>query len=383
MSDKPILSAPSVGSSYHDMSDFQRLRTGARNHDDKALVAVAKQLEGVFLNMMLKGMRDANKVFSEGNPLNTKETEFYQGMFDQQISLTMAEGKGIGLADVIVRQMRGREPDPEELQALMEKNKAGLNDPIAGFAMTQEATPYSLLTETHGIDLPVPKTDYALPMERLRSVIAAAVPQDNKTNVAPASMATGIVSTIDATAEVESDITVNAQSGNSLATNVEKSLRNLFPNAAAFIDAISPYAKAAANELGVEVNGIIAQAALETGWGKHVIHDENGKLSFNLFGIKSGSHWSGDSAKVKTLEFRGGIAEKETASFRSYNSMDAAFQDYVSFLKSNPRYQDALNSKGGAEDWGFALQEAGYATDPNYGKKIAGIVSRLDRSDKN
>jgi len=109
----------SSASTYHDMSGLQKLRTGAKNNDDQALVAVAKQLEGVFLNMMLKSMRQANSVFAEGNPMNSKETEFYQGMYDQQISLTMSEGKGIGLADVIVRQMRGMHTDRAKIDELM------------------------------------------------------------------------------------------------------------------------------------------------------------------------------------------------------------------------------------------------------------------------
>ncbi len=374
---------------YNDVSGLQKLRTGAKNNDDKALEAVAKQLEGVFLNMMLKSMREANSMFGEDNPLNSKETEFYQGMYDQQISLSMAEGKGIGLADVIIRQMRGVGGDSQKIDELLEKNQAQGEAREAGFPLNNEAVGekkgFPLNIQQQGLPLPEKKTEYLLPLERVRSV-AWGNNLARNTDVTPNTITTSL-SAPDVTGQ-NKIVATNTAENSTVATSsqesspLESALRHAFPTAAAFVSVITPYAKAAANELGIDVNAIVAQAALETGWGNHIIKGSDGKPSLNLFGIKSNQNWTGDSTTVKTLEYKNGIAAKETADFRSYKSMDEAFQDYISFLKNNPRYKHALENTNTAKDWGFQLQKAGYATDPNYGKKIASIVSRLSSSDK-
>ena len=374
---------------YNDISGLQKLRTGAKNNDDQALEAVAKQLEGVFLNMMLKSMREANSMFGEDNPLNSKETEFYQGMYDQQISLTMAEGKGIGLADVIIRQMRGVGGDQKETTP---------GTAAVGFPSNREMEPkaFPLDRGQRGYDLPVKKTEYELPLERVRSVAwgknsknsnsednSSNNNSSNNNNMQPSVNFPGQTSSNTITQSFDVPVLPTVSSLEQESTSLVSVLQHAFPTAAAFVDVITPYAKAAANELGIDVNAIVAQAALETGWGNHIIKGNDGKSSLNLFGIKSTHNWAGDKATVKTLEYKNGIAAKETADFRSYKSMDEAFQDYISFLKNNPRYKHALENTNTAKDWGFQLQQAGYATDPNYGKKIASIVSRLSSSAKN
>ncbi|OUR90551.1 hypothetical protein A9Q81_18865 [Gammaproteobacteria bacterium 42_54_T18] len=388
---------------YNDVSGLQKLRTGAKNNDDQALEAVAKQLEGVFLNMMLKSMREANSMFGEDNPLNSKETEFYQGMYDQQISLTMAEGKGIGLADVIIRQMRGVGGDQQKIEELLAKNETKSDAEGVGFPLNREIKNQGLPLDMQksGYDLPEKKTEYVLPLERARSVSwgvnsdkvnapgieSTSISSSNTDGLSAKPIAASIgipVSSRVSITEQADRIDVTPPESSSLeSTSLTSMLQYAFPTAAAFVEVITPYAKAAANELGIDVNAIVAQAALETGWGNHIVRGNDGKSSLNLFGIKSNSHWAGDRATVKTLEYKDGIAAKETADFRSYKSMDEAFQDYISFLKDNPRYKHALENTNTAKDWGFQLQQAGYATDPNYGKKIAGIVSRLSSSDKN
>ncbi len=372
---------------YNDVSGFQKLRTGAKNNDDQALEAVAKQLEGVFLNMMLKSMREANSMFGEDNPLNSKETEFYQGMYDQQISLTMAEGKGIGLADVIIRQMRGVGGDQQKIPP----DTAALGFPL-NREMENKILPLDV--KQRGYALPEKKTEYVLPLERVRTVAwgknvegSSAKDSDVKnSNMQPSGISTDKVasnSNLNSNSISESFGIPALPTASAESTSIASVLRHAFPTAAAFVEVITPYAKAAASELGIDVNAIVAQAALETGWGNHIIKGNDGKSSLNFFGIKSSHNWEGDKATVKTLEYKDGIAAKETADFRSYKSMDAAFQDYISFLKNNPRYKHALENTNTAKDWGFQLQQAGYATDPNYGKKIASIVSRLSSSDRN
>ena len=147
-----------------------------------------------------------------------------------------------------------------------------------------------------------------------------------------------------------------------------------FTSANDFVEKIWPYAEKAAQKLGVPTETLVSQAALETGWGKFVISDVDGKPSNNLFGIKADSRWGGDHVSVQTTEYRDGVVQKERANFRSYDSLQQGFDDYVQFLKSSPRYADALNSKGDAVNYLNNLQQGGYATDPAYANKIQGIM---------
>ena len=142
-----------------------------------------------------------------------------------------------------------------------------------------------------------------------------------------------------------------------------------------FVESLWGLARQAGNVLKQNPKVILAQAALETGWGKFMISNEDGSNSFNLFGIKAGKSWNGAEARVSTLEYEGGVPERQTASFRSYDSLADSFKDYVAFLTQSPRYEQALAS---TDEQGFArgLQESGYATDPNYADKILSILSR-------
>ena len=140
-----------------------------------------------------------------------------------------------------------------------------------------------------------------------------------------------------------------------------------------FIDQLQPLAEQAAKALGVDANLLLAQAALETGWGQAVLKNTQGVSSYNLFNIKADKAWQGNQTKTSTIEFDGGIAKKETASFRAYQSFQESFIDYVDFIKSNPRYSEALKKAANAYQYITALQQAGYATDPKYAEKIFSI----------
>jgi len=140
-----------------------------------------------------------------------------------------------------------------------------------------------------------------------------------------------------------------------------------------FVRSVWSAAERVAKKIGISAKAMVAQAALETGWGRHVIRKADGASSYNLFGIKSHG-WQGDSVKVPTLEFRGGIPAKEMASFRAYGSLEECFEDYARFLQSNPRYRDALQAGDDPEAFVKALQDAGYATDPDYAEKITRIM---------
>lgn len=143
-----------------------------------------------------------------------------------------------------------------------------------------------------------------------------------------------------------------------------------------FVDKLWPQAQKAAQQLGVDAKVLLAQSALETGWGQHVMQNKAGQSSHNLFGIKASPGWEGKTVSVQTVEFEQGVAVKRQANFRAYDSYEESFNDYVQFLKQNPRYQEALSKVDSNEGFIKGLQKAGYATDPEYAKKIISILGR-------
>jgi flagellar protein FlgJ len=148
-----------------------------------------------------------------------------------------------------------------------------------------------------------------------------------------------------------------------------------------FVQQLWPCAEEAGKALGVDPKHLLAQAALETGWGKSLPCDTDGTPSFNFFGIKAGSSWQGDSVSARTLEFEGGVPVPQKAKFRAYDSPAESFRDYVEVLRNNPRYADALNTGGDAKAFASALQRGGYATDPRYAMKIETISQNLPFSE--
>lgn len=143
-----------------------------------------------------------------------------------------------------------------------------------------------------------------------------------------------------------------------------------------FVTQLWPMAKAHAAQLGVDPAVLVAQAALETGWGQAVNAYSNGVSTRNLFNIKADERWPGPRAVVSTLEYENGEPVRQFAAFRAYGSYNESFQDYVDFLQSSPRYAAALNQADDGPAFVEALHRAGYATDPEYADKIKGILGR-------
>jgi len=141
-----------------------------------------------------------------------------------------------------------------------------------------------------------------------------------------------------------------------------------------FVDQLWPLAEKQAQRLGIKPEVMLAQAALETGWGQHVVQRPDGGSSYNLFNIKADGRWSGDKAVVSTLEYRDGVAKREQAAFRAYPDFEASFADYADFLQSGDRYQGALEKAGDSAEFIRELHQAGYATDPEYPNKINRIL---------
>lgn len=295
-------------SNYQDFSSLNSLRTEAQqNGQDKAtLLKVSKQFEGIFMQMLLKSMRDANAVFEQDNPLNSNYTKFYRDMHDQRLSSELASQGNLGLAEMMVEQLM---PSGKTLPASFAHRK--------GVSITRP-------------DLLKQPSDAEQPTQQVSST--------DKINIA--------------------------------ATTA-------FDSPEAFVKHMLPEAKRAAAELGTQPETLLAQAALETGWGQKVIRQQDGSSSHNLFNIKADHRWDGGKASTTTLEFEDGVAVKRNAAFRSYDSFVESFNDYVDFIKSSPRYQHVINQSLTPAGFLHGLQQAGYATDPNYATKAAKLVSKI------
>jgi len=139
-----------------------------------------------------------------------------------------------------------------------------------------------------------------------------------------------------------------------------------------FIEEITPYANDAALELGVDPKVLIAQAGIETGWGKHIAKNADGTPSNNLFNIKTTKGWKGKSTTITTHEIESGKSVKQKASFRSYSSYKESFQDYTKFIKENKRYSKAIEAGAKGDSAGYIkeISKAGYATDISYSSKV-------------
>lgn len=334
---------------YNDVNALQSLKYKSESDRDGALDAAAKHFESIFVSMMVKSMRDANKVFSEGNMLQSSETEFYQQMFDSQLSVSLSTGKGIGLAEVIKRQMSKDTSMPTidipqhglplhgqgRLDAESEERKFFSLENYARLPFVSEQKASELKAAVDSID-----------------ELIAQLPTDAQ---------------VDQTNQDTHDLPTSAAS---------TTLPEKFNGPNDFIEALYPFAKEVESKTGIDARLMLAQSALETGWGKHPILKEDGSPSFNLFGIKANTAWQGDAAKITTTEFRGGLAMKEQANFRAYDSYADSFDDYAQFLQSNGRYQEALAVSDKPKEFAKELQDAGYATDPKYAEKIGSIVDR-------
>jgi flagellar protein FlgJ len=294
MSTLPI-PAEASADTYTDFSGLQALKRAAAKNDPSAVRKVAQQFESMFTRMMLKSMREAvgtDPIFG------SDQEKMYQGMYDDQLALQMSKGRGLGLADMLVRQLQR------------------LGVPGAGAAAGSSGVSGSAA----GLKMP--------------GVGAAAV------------------------------------AGKSLPAASATTQQN-------FIQGMWPQAQQAAQQLGVDPTNLIAQSALETNWGRSLPHDGSGNSSNNLFGVKATDAWQGPSIPAATTEVTGNSSTSLIAPFRSYADATQSFQDYVSILRNNPRYAAALNTGSDARAFATGLQRGGYATDPDYARKVSAIANNI------
>ena len=364
--------SPIDSGAFTDLNRLNQFKVGGDTEQN--IRKVAQEFESLFMNEMLKAMRSANAAFGEGNFMNSNESKTYQDMHDQQLAVTLSkEGRGIGLADVLVRQMSkikqpSSRPNPF---AQIEQPVAAVSESKADKVATSEGFRDDVaLLNRRRLSVPGKLTD-----RLLAGIVPSAAVGEGKT------LAGSDWIPVQASA-VPKDRGLSLGNSDAL-TGRRIAQPPLAPGKAAFsspqefVATMLPMAEAAAEKIGVDPRYLVAQAALETGWGKSIIRTRDGESSHNLFGIKSHGSWEGESARVLTTEYKGGKAVKEAASFRAYDSYAQSFDDYVSFLQNNGRYEKALNVTENPERFVKELQQAGYATDPNYARKISQIARKM------
>jgi len=317
-----------------DVQGVNQLKLDAKNATPESLKQAAQQFEAVFMNMLMKSMREATP---QDGMFESEQTRMYTSMLDQQLTQRMAS-RGIGLAEVMVRQLSSalEVPPPGEGAA----QGFPLNAPPAG------ADPLRAQVPQGAVAAYAPQGD--------ADPLRAKVPQGGMESYAP-----GLVAP-------QSPVVTPARGGD-VPAHVE-----------AFVQRLLPHAQAASAATGIPARFMLGQAALESGWGKAEIRGADGQNSHNLFGIKAGASWKGKTVDIVTTEYVNGKPQKLVDTFRAYDSYADSFRDYAKLLQNNARYQNVLAQGHDAAGFAQGLQQAGYATDPNYAQKLMSVIRLVE-----
>jgi peptidoglycan hydrolase FlgJ len=293
----PSVAAPAApnANTYTDPNGLAALKKDPRS--PQAIKAVAQQVDALFMQMMLKSMRDAS---AAGGESSSNEMGMYQDMFDKQISLNLSQHQGLGLGTLVTRQLGG--------------------------------APAAPATSTSATGVPA--------ASRLPVVPPAAEAPGKAASPGQAAPPTSMTQT-----------------------------------ASDFVGQVLPTIRVAARALGVDPLALLAQAALETGWGQRMAHTADGKPSLNLFGIKADESWAGPRALASTVEYSGGVATLRHTAFRAYSSIEDSVKDFAHLLQSSPRYRQALDAGADTHSYAESMGRSGYATDPLYGNKLSAILN--------
>lgn len=334
---------------YTDFQGVAELKARARADAKGSLDQVARQFESLFTQMMLKSMRQAK--LGEGL-MDNDQTKFYQEMYDQQLAVHLSEGSGIGLAEVIKSQLgdsaAANDSQPEKGSSEDGNNVISLMGRWSGSPISlQDGRPIIAMGQSPGLALGQSQT---IAMGQSPSIGQDAISQSPQATSEESEPRRSPAVTTDPKGWKKQD----------------------------FVQQLWPWARGAAEQLGLAPAALLAQAALETGWGRHIMPSGNGGTANNLFGIKTGKSWKGSSVNIGTLEFEQGVAVRKKDRFRSYDSLRDSFNDYVDFLRSNPRYSKALENTADSKAFFRELQKAGYATDPHYARKLTSVLEGKD-----
>jgi flagellar protein FlgJ len=342
----------SAGELAADSRSLDGLKRAAARDPRGAARQAAQQFEALFMQTVLKSMREATL---KSGLLDSSAQQTIAGMLDQQLAGRIAAG-GTGLADVIARQL--------ELH-VGRTRASGLGSPSPGAA--EHADP-----------------GQRVPAERRLPVVAAAA--DRYAELARRGSTAG--SRYEALAQTAPGDAVRAaylarglaRADAAPGSSAPDAQRARFDDSSArrnFATRHLDHALAAQHATGIPARFILGQAALESGWGAHEIRGADGTRSYNLFGIKATGGWQGRTIEVVTTEYEAGRPRQVVEKFRAYSNYSEAFRDWAQLLSGNPRYAPVLRAGDDAMGFAFGLQRAGYATDPDYGAKLARVIGSL------
>ncbi len=329
----PAAPLPPSGSTADNSLSFQGLNQlkAAANADPRspqAIKAVAQQFEALLMQQMLTAM---NATSLGPDMLGDTAGPMFKSLLTQQLATTVSQGQGIGLASFIARELASRYGTPPG------PRHAAASRPV-GAAVANAAQPV-----TANAMAPQSGASAAVPGQALSAY---------RQNALPVNPATAPLPTTPATASTTAAASANPGGAADQARQ--------------FIASILPSVQSAAKQLGVAPVAILAQAALETGWGRHAPGN-------NVFGVKADGGWSGPSVQALTQEFRDGVATAGQAAFRAYQSVSDSVSNYAALL-ARPRYQAARDQGNDISAFASALQRSGYATDPQYAAKLVAIA---------
>jgi flagellar protein FlgJ len=294
------------------LADAQALKSRAQAGDRQALGDVARQFEALMVTQMLKTLRET-RFADEDDPFSGGDAgRLYRDLLDQQWARAVTEGRGLGLADMMLK------------------------------ALATDAASDGRA--------PVPGDGGRLPSAPARAPAVSTAEAAPPAGAAPAAPPTA--------------------SGDGATEAAARKAR--------FLAALRPHAERAEAVTGVPARFMLAQAALESGWGERQIRSADGRASHNLFGIKAGAGWEGARVEATTTEYRAGLPLRMTQSFRAYADYDEAFADYAALLRR--RYGDAVAAGNDAAGFSRALARGGYATDPAYADKLRAVIASVERS---
>lgn len=333
-----------------DLQGLQRLKRTAGSNPSQGLEEAAKQFEAIFLQMMLKSMREA---VPESGLLDSQQTKFYTEMLDKQWSQHLS-GHGIGLAEQLINQLEGR--------GLVPQGSSATEDLIAGIP---RGTPRLLHDGLNADDALEPLAKRSEPTQ------------------APSEFSSLLSQELDLRPQggqggYSAPVVPDAPDASATTSPVRGERAD---HVTRFLDRLEGPAQAASRKTGVPAELILAQAALETGWGRHEIPTRDGGNSHNLFGIKAGSRWQGDTTDITTTEYVNGRPVKQVDRFRVYGSFEEAFTDYARLIGDNPRYAGVVAAPDAASA-ARALQSGGYATDPAYADKLIAVMNTLGSKER-
>ncbi|MCA8275088.1 flagellar assembly peptidoglycan hydrolase FlgJ [Burkholderia sp. AU30280] len=309
-----------------DVQGFDALRAQARQSPQAGAKAVAGQFDAMFTQMMLKSMRDASP---DGGLFDSHTSKMYTSMLDQQLAQQMST-RGIGVADALMKQLLRNAGQGAGSDTAADVGAAGLGADGFGASGNEGG---------------------------LAAMNAMAKAYANAANNG------GLAGT-------------RGYSAGSALTPPLKGASGV-QDADAFVDRLAGPAQAASASTGIPARFIVGQAALESGWGKREIRAGDGSTSYNVFGIKATKGWTGRTVSALTTEYVNGAPRRVVAKFRAYDSYEHAMTDYANLLKNNPRYAGVLSASRSVEGFAHGMQKAGYATDPNYAKKLISIMQQI------